>query len=180
MKQKILRVCALTSVCVITSAMLPFIPQAHAAGTTLTVGKNGDYQTVSAALQAAASLNPTSESSRVTVAIEPGVYREQLLINTPYLTFINSNPAGGDVTLTWYYGIGYQYYSAASKGYYNENDARAKSAKGKAQRWGTATRLQSGAKYFRAENIHFTEGLDRAEALYDSLLLRHIDSTLCK
>ncbi|MBR5372033.1 MAG: hypothetical protein IK130_07445 [Oscillospiraceae bacterium] len=155
MKQKKKRLTAAGAAGILTAAFLPVFPSVHAAGTTLTVGKNGDYKTVSAALQAAAALNPTSESSRVTVAIEPGTYREQLLINTPYLTFINSNPSGGDVTLTWYYGIGYQYYSAASSGYYNENDARAKSAKGKAQRWGTATRLQSGAKYFRAENIHF-------------------------
>ena len=155
MKQKILRVTASAAACVLTAAVLPVIPQVSAAGKTLTVGKNGDYQTVGAAVQAAAALNPSGESTRVTVAIEPGVYREQLLINTPYLTFTNSNPSAGEVTLTWYYGIGYKYYSAASKGYYNENDARAKSAKGKAQRWGTATRLQSGAKYFRAENIRF-------------------------
>ena len=155
MKKQSYRITAGMAACVLTASMLPVMPAVHAAGTTLTVGKNGTYRTVGEAVAAAAALNPSGESSRVTVAIEPGLYREQLLINTPYLTFTNSNPSGGEVVLTWYYGIGYQYYSAAGKGYYNENDARSKSAKGKAQRWGTATRLQSGAKYFRAENIRF-------------------------
>ena len=140
---------------------MPALPAAFAAGQTLTVGKNGTYQTIGAAISAAAALNPSGEGSRVTIAIEPGTYREQLLINTPYLTFTNSNPNGGEVLVTWYYGIGYKYYSSASSGYYKASDANAKSAKGVAQRWGTAVRLQSGAKYFRAENITFENSFNR-------------------
>ncbi len=149
--------CAVSAV--MLAAMLPAVPASAAA--TLTVGRNGDYKTVGEAVAAAAKLNPTGESSRVTIAIEPGTYREQLLINTPYLTFVNSNPAGGEVLLTWYYGIGYKYYSAASTGYYKASDAQAKSAKAVAQRWGTSVRLQKDARYFRAENITFENSFNR-------------------
>ena len=145
----------------LTVSALPALPQISAADTVLTVGKNGTYRTVGEAVQAAAALNPGGEHNRVTVSIEPGTYREQLLINTPYLSFVNSNPEGGEVLLTWYYGIGYQYYSAASSGYYSASDAAARSKKGKAQRWGTAVRLQSGAKYFRAEHITFENSFNR-------------------
>lgn len=151
--------CAVTAV--MTAVTLPAMPAVQAAGTTLTVGKSGAYQTIGEALGAAAALSPAGEGSRVTIAIEPGTYREQLLINTPYLTFINANPAGGEVVVTWYYGIGYKYYSSASSGYYKASDAEAKSAKGVAQRWGTAVRLQNGAKYFRAENITFENSFNR-------------------
>ncbi len=146
---------------IVAAAGLPSAPRAAAAGQTLTVGKNGTYKTVMAAVNAAANIKPSGEGSRVTIAIEPGTYREQVIVNTPYLSFVNSNPGGGEVLLTWYYGIGYKYYSSASTGYYNASDASAKSAKGIAQRWGTAVRLQSGAKYFRAENITFENSFNR-------------------
>lgn len=152
----------LTAVCtaaVLFAAAVPAIP-VHAV-TTLTVGKNGTYQTVRDAVNAAAQLNPSGEGSRVTIAIEPGTYREQLLINTPYLTFTNSNPAGGEVLLTWYYGIGYKYYSADDNGYYSAQKAAAKNGKHIASRWGTAVRLQSGAKNFRAQNITFENSFNR-------------------
>ena len=153
------RFAAFGTAVILTAAALPVIP-AHAV-TTLTVGKNGTYKTVREAVSAAAKLNPSSEGSRVTIAIEPGTYREQLLINTPYLTFTNSNPAGGQVLLTWYYGIGYKYYSADSGGYYNAQSAAAKNTKNIASRWGTAVRLQSNAKNFRAENITFENSFNR-------------------
>ena len=150
-----------TTAALIFSA-LPALPVHPAqAASVITVGKNGTYHTVGEAVLAAAALNPSDESSRVTVSIEPGTYREQLLINTPYLTFTNSNPNAGDVVLTWYYGIGYRYYSADSKGYYSASAAASKSAKNAASRWGTAVRLQEKAKFFRAENIVFENSFNR-------------------
>lgn len=159
MKQVFRRLTAAAASAALMLGALPMLP-VHAA-TTLTVGKNGTYKTIGEAVSAAAALNPSGESSRVTIAIEPGTYREQLIINTPYLTFTNSNPNAGEVTVTWYYGIGYQYYSAASSGYYNANDAKSKSKKAVAQRWGTAVRLQKSAQYFRAENITFENSFNR-------------------
>lgn len=164
MRNRVTRLLRASAVCLAAmfcAVQLPDCPPAAAAGTTLTVGGSGTYKTVSEAVAAAAKLNPSGENSRVTIAIAPGTYREQLLINTPYLSFVNSDPNGGEVLITWYYGIGYKYYSAAGSGYYNANDARARSAKGIAQRWGTAVRLQQNARYFRAENITFENSFNR-------------------
>lgn len=158
-KQKARRIAAFCTSAVLLAAAVPAIPAS--AASTITVGKNGTYKTIREAVSAAAKLNPGSEGSRVTIAIEPGTYREQVLINTPYLTFTNSNPAGGQVLLTWYYGIGYKYYSADDNGYYSDQKAAAKNGKHIASRWGTAVRLQSGAKNFRAENITFENSFNR-------------------
>ncbi len=157
----LLRAVAAGAAAVLCAVQLPDCPRAAAAGTTLTVGSSGTYKTVTEAVAAAAALRPSGENSRVTIAIAPGTYREQVIINTPYLSFVNSNPSGGEVLITWYYGIGYKYYSAASSGYYNASDARAKSNKAVAQRWGTAVRLNKDAKYFRAENITFENSFNR-------------------
>ncbi len=140
---------------------MPILPAVTAAASTITVGNGGDCATINEAVQLAASRNPSSEADRITIAIAPGTYREQVIVNTPYLSFVNSNPSGGDVLLTWYYGIGYQYYSCATDGYYDASDAASKSAKGTADRWGTAVRLLSGAQYFRAENITFENSFNR-------------------
>ena len=94
------------------------------AGTDLYVkysGKSNNFITIQEAVNKAASINPTSESQRVTIHIAPGKYREQVIVQTPYITFINDEPSTGDVTITWYYGIGYKYYSANSNGYYDAN-----------------------------------------------------------
>ncbi|MBR6761523.1 MAG: pectate lyase, partial [Oscillospiraceae bacterium] len=145
----------------ISCTMLPVLPQSVSAATTITVGSGGTYRTVTEAVNAAAAMKPSSEADRITIAIAPGTYREQIIINTPYLSFVNSNPSGGEVLLTWYYGIGYQYYSCDNNGYYNAANAAAKSSKGKPARWGTAVRINSGAKYFRAENITFENSFNR-------------------
>ena len=89
-------------------------------GTDLYVGyssKSNNYATIQKAVNKAASINPTSESARVTIHIAPGKYREQVIVQTPYITFINDETSKGTVTITWYYGIGYKYYSANSNGY---------------------------------------------------------------
>ncbi len=143
---------------------LPNLPASlavTAAGTTLTVGAGGTYKTVTEAVNAAAAINPQSENDRVTIAIAPGTYREQIIINTPYLSFTNSNPGSGDVLLTWYYGIGYKYYSADASGYYNAANAASNSGKNTAARWGTAVRINNKAKYFHAENIVFENSFNR-------------------
>ena len=155
------KVLALGITAALTVSALPALPQISAAGTVLTVGKNGTYRTVGEAVQAAAALNPGGEHNRVTVSIEPGTYREQLLINTPYLSFVNDTPSQ-KVTLTWYYGIGYKYYSVGSNGEYSADAARAKNAKNEpTQRWGCSVRLRSGANFFRAENITFENSFNR-------------------
>ena len=136
-----------------------------ASGTDIYVGysgKNNNYSTVSAALNACKQINPTSESQRITVHIAPGTYREQLVVQTPYITFVNDEVSKGDVILTWYYGIGYKYFSVGSDGRYNASNAAAKSNKAEpTQRWGGTVQLLSKATDFKAENIVFENSFNR-------------------
>ena len=84
------------------------------------------------------------------------------MVQTLYITFINDEPSKGDVILTWYYGIGYKYYSANEKGYYDANLAQKKSSKNQANyRWGATVLLLPKATYFKAKNIAFENSFNR-------------------
>ena len=134
-------------------------------GTDLYVGyagKNNNFNTVQEAVNKAASIGPKDESTRVTIHIAPGTYRQQVMVQTPYITFVNDEPSKGEVLLTWYYGIGYKYYSANDKGVYDANAAKAKSAKNPAkQRWGATVLLTNKASYFKAKDITFENSFNR-------------------
>lgn len=150
---------------------------ATAATTDLYVGfagTAGNYGTVQAAVNAAAKVNPTSEAQRVTIHIAPGTYREPVCVKTPYLSFVNDTPSQ-QVLLTWYYGIGYRYYSVGSDGRYSASAAASKSAKAEpTNRWGCAVELQRDADFFRAENITFENSFNRyvtSEELADGVSL---------
>ncbi len=157
---------------VLTAAVMLFsqpmiYPQMTNAASTTDIyvgysGRNNNYNTVREALSVCQQINPTSEASRITVHIAPGTYREQLVIQTPYITFVNDEPSKGDVVLTWYYGIGYKYYSVGSDGRYNASNAAAKSSKAEpTQRWGGTVQLLSKANDFKAENIIFENSFNR-------------------
>ena len=103
--------------------------------------KADNFSTVKDALAAAARMNPTDEAHRITIHIAPGVYRAQLVIKTPYISLVNTNPNPTDdpstqVKITWYYGIGYKYYSIGSDGLYSEDKAFDKYSKNIASKWG--------------------------------------------
>lgn len=98
-----------------------------------------NYKTIREAVKAAKRMKPSSEAERITVHILPGVYREQVIVDVPYITFINDNPEE-EVLITWYYGIGYAYYSIKG-GYYDEERAHDKYEKANAARWGCAVRV---------------------------------------
>ena len=135
------------------------------AGTDLYVGypgKNNNFNTVQEAVNKAASLGPSNEQTRVTIHIAPGTYRQQVFVEVPYLTFVNDEPSKGDAILTWYYGIGYKYYSANDKGYYDANLAKQKSSKKQANyRWGATVLLLPKAKYFKAKDMVFENSFNR-------------------
>ena len=90
---------------------------------TLTVGKDKQFQTIQAAVDAATKMErPNNE--RVTIMIDPGDYEEMIWVRTPNITFKNAaaNPSiklkdkgvkteDGAVRITWYYGCGFDYYS---------------------------------------------------------------------
>ena len=134
-------------------------------GTDLYVGyagKNNNFNTVQEAVNKAASIGPKDESTRVTIHIAPGTYRQQVMVQTPYITFVNDEPSKGEVLLTWYYGIGYKYYSANDNGVYDANAAKAKSAKRPAkQRWGATVLLTNKASNFKAKDITFENSFNR-------------------
>ena len=99
-KQTLTVVAVFAVVCMLASQLLAF-PQrtASAAGTDLYVGYTGkanNFSTVQDAVNKAASLNPSNENSRVTIHIAPGTYRQQVVVQTPYITFVNDEPQKGD------------------------------------------------------------------------------------
>ncbi|MBQ0052257.1 MAG: hypothetical protein KBT11_09395 [Treponema sp.] len=136
------------------------LPVIHPVRSDIKVGKKEEFKTVNAALKAAYFMNPKSEKERVTIHIEPGVYREQIIVEAPYITLKNDNPAK-EVKLTWYYGIGYYYYSADTSGFYNEDLAYDKFSKKIASKWGCATFVKNTAKAFRAEGITFETSFNK-------------------
>lgn len=113
-----------------------------------------NYESMRAAVKAIEAMRNLNEEDRITVHIAPGLYREQVVLNSPNVSFVNTNPEE-EVKLTWYYGVGYQYYSAGANKYYNENYAHDKYLKNTVDRWGAATYIKSGATGFYAENITF-------------------------
>jgi pectin methylesterase-like acyl-CoA thioesterase len=124
-------------------------------------GKSNNFNTVQEAVNKAAEINPKSESERVTIHIAPGTYRQQIIVRTPYITFINDDTSN-DVILTWYYARGYKYYSANEMGYYDENLAQKKSSKHAGRyRWGATVLIFPEASYFKAKNIVFENSFNR-------------------
>lgn len=121
--------------------------------------KADNYATVKEAVEACKRMNPTNDKERITVHIAPGTYREQIIIDTPYISFVNDTDE--EVLLTWYYGIGYKYYSADSSGFYNPENAYDKFDKHSVAKWGTTVYLNSKAQAFRAEGITFENSFNR-------------------
>lgn len=123
------------------------------------------YKTVTEGLAAAKDMNGhTSEADRITMNIVPGTYREQINVDVPYLTMKKAEGTTGDVLLTWYYGIGYQYYSTGSDGYYSKSVYETNKAAGTVaargvDAWGCATRIN--ASDFYAEDIIFENSFNR-------------------
>ena len=124
--------------------------------------KSNNFETVQEAVDKAASIKPKSEDDRITIHIAPGTYRQQVLVKTPYLTFLNDEPSKGEVLLTWYYGSRYKYYSAGERGYYDANLAKKKSSKnGGIYRGGPPVILFKEASYFKAKDIIFENSFSR-------------------
>ncbi len=119
--------------------------------------KTPNFKTVTGALAYIKRMTRT-DGQRVTVHIAPGIYREQINIDVANVTFVNDAP-GKEVKLSWYYGIGYTYYSAkfesGTECWYDPELAFDRYAKADADvsRWGATVRVR--APGFQAENITF-------------------------
>ena len=77
------------------------------------------YKTVTEAVAAAPYV--IREADRVIIEIADGVYREQIIVDKPYLTFRSASGDPEKVVLTWYYGIGYVYNNVGTDGFYDPN-----------------------------------------------------------
>lgn len=103
----------------------PTSTPAQESGTVFTVDKSGEtdisknqYKTIREALASAAEKSPSNESERITIEVVPGTYREQLVVNTPYITIKKKPGTDGEVLCTWYYGTGTMYKNCGSDGFY--------------------------------------------------------------
>ncbi len=131
-------------------------------------GQTNNYDTINKALKAAKRMRGTesNESERITIHIAPGIYREQVIVNVPYVTFVNDTPEK-EAKITWYYGIGYKYYSVDSRGYYDAERAYDKYRKNEGRtaekpdvnNWGTTVQVE--ASDFKAIGIVFENSFNR-------------------
>ena len=123
--------------------------------------KSKNFKTIQEAINEADLIAPKNEDERIIIHISPGIYRQQLIIKTAYLTLINEEPEK-EVKITWYYGLGYKYYSVGDNGLYNETRFKEKLNKtGNVWRNGATVHLLWRAVYFRAENITFENSFNR-------------------
>ena len=60
--------------------------------TTLTVGTDKQYQTISEAVAAAKTIDPQSEADRVTINVDPGNYEEQVKIQDLSFVTLQQTP----------------------------------------------------------------------------------------
>lgn len=130
----------------------------------LNVGKGKEFETITEALSYISRMTRTAEQ-RVTINLTDDLYREQVTVDTPNVTITSSNTKAP--TITWYYGIGYSYYSVApatelNKGYYSEKYAVDKYTRTVVDtHWGTAVEVTAKSSGFRAENITFESSFNR-------------------
>ncbi len=113
------------------------------------------YNTINEALNAAPTA--ASEGERVYIDIMPGVYREQIRVSKPYITFRKKEGTEGNVKLTWYYGQGSTYYSC-SGGYYTPEKQQ---TGGVPSNWGATLNVQKEAVGFTAENLILENSYNR-------------------
>ncbi|MCH5257295.1 MAG: chitobiase/beta-hexosaminidase C-terminal domain-containing protein [Lachnospiraceae bacterium] len=124
--------------------------------------KTPNYATVREAMEACEVMNrPNNE--RITVHIAPGTYREQIIVKAPNISFVNDEP-NKEVKLTWYYGIGFLYYSVlgeANNRFYDPASAYDQYDKNEPDKWGATVYVTSSATAFQAEGITFENSFNR-------------------
>ena len=124
---------------------------------TATVAAN-IYNTVTDALAAAKAGNI---SAPIITLTSGQTYREQVKVDMPNVTLKTS----GDekATITFYYGIGYTYYSLGEDGYYNKDRANTRNSilMKDPTRWGATVLVTSKGTNFKAENIIFENSFNQ-------------------
>lgn len=118
------------------------------------------YTTISQAVRAIEKNPPKSEAERVYIDITPGLYREQIVVNAPYITMRKKPGTNGTVLLSWYYGLGCLYDSCNESGYYDASVI----GNGEAYRvkdWGATLKIGKDADCFEAEHITIENSYNR-------------------
>lgn len=131
------------------------------------VGKGQQFETIAKAVSYVSRMTRTDDQ-RVTIVLTDALYREQVIIDTPNVTITSAREDGS--TISWYYGVGYSYYSAKlsedkKSAYYDEAYAVDKYYKQTISQnpghWGATVNLFSGAKGFKADGITFENSFNR-------------------
>ncbi|MDO5403320.1 MAG: pectinesterase family protein, partial [Eubacteriales bacterium] len=128
------------------------------------VGENEEFKTIQSAINYVKRMKREA-GERVTLKLNDALYREQIIVDTPDITFATDRTEAPVVT--WYYGIGYSYYSVApesepDKGFYSEKYAVDKYEKtAVTTHWGTTVEIKPAGSGFRAEGITFESSFNR-------------------
>ncbi len=124
---------------------------------TATVAANV-YNTVSDALAAAKAGNI---SAPVITLTSGQTYREQVIVDMANVTLKTSGTEKAKIT--FYYGIGYCYYSLNSSGYYDKDRAMTRNSKlvKHPDRWGCTVKVTNKGNNFKAENIIFENSFNQ-------------------
>lgn len=127
---------------------------------TIIVGKGQEFETIQSAVDYVARME-REEGQRVTLKLNDAMYREQIIISAPYITFATDRTEAPVVT--WYYGIGATYYSVnPTTGFYDKKYAIDKYEMTTVSKdWGTTVELLATATDFKAENITFEASFNR-------------------
>ena len=125
---------------------------------TLPAATANNYKTISDALAAAKA---GSISNPVITLTSGQTYKEQVIVDQANVTLKTSG--AGKATITWYYGIGYCYYSLAANGYYDKDRAMTRNSLLHVHpaRWGATVLVKSTGNGFKAENIIFENSFNQ-------------------
>ena len=125
---------------------------------TLEAETANHYKTITRALQA---VKAGSISSPVITLTSGQTYREQVVIDIANVTLKTSGEE--KATITFYYGIGYAYYSLNDNGYYDRDRAMTRNTIKMIDpsRWGCTVLVKNTGNGFKAENIIFENSFNQ-------------------
>ncbi|MBO6187340.1 MAG: hypothetical protein J6O23_02410 [Prevotella sp.] len=124
----------------------------------LSVETANNYKSVTNALAAAKAGN----IAKPIITLTSGqTFREQVVIDQANVTFTTTGTE--KATITFYYGIGYCYYSLSASGVYDKDRAMTRNSIKKIDpvRWGATVLLRGSASGFKAENIIFENSFNQ-------------------
>ena len=125
---------------------------------TIVTETANNYKSVTNALAAAKA---GSISSPIITLTSGQTYREQVIVDMANVTLKTSGE--GKATITFYYGIGYKYYSLNSSGYYDKDRAMTRNSilAVDPARWGATVLVRNTGNNFKAENIIFENSFNQ-------------------